>query len=173
MVVWGKTIHCSCHLLGRRAGGGTPADGVAAAEAARALSGIARYDEGVRRSILIAAWWFRQSRQSVWDRTRNPSMFGIYAIWETEDREPMIRQEIQPLLYDATRKKIEALDGQVFEIGGMEDHLHVATSFPPTISVTKFAGEVKGASSFHINHLRDNLSMWIGRGVRGSLVSVG
>jgi putative transposase len=36
-------------------------------------------------------------------------------------------------------------------IGGMADHTHVAISIPPKLSVATLVGQLKGASSYHIN----------------------
>ena len=40
----------------------------------------------------------------------------------------------------------------VHAIGGIEDHLHMAVSLPPTVEIAKWIGELKGASAHTINH---------------------
>jgi len=40
----------------------------------------------------------------------------------------------------------------VHEINGMPDHVHMAVSIPPTVTPSEWIGEMKGASSHHINH---------------------
>ena len=79
-----------------------------------------------------------------------------HLIWTTEGRQPLIRPEIEGQSYEAIRDKVTSLGGEAFEIGGTGDHVHLAVTIPPSISVARFAGEVKGASSFHVNHLPDN-----------------
>jgi putative transposase len=39
----------------------------------------------------------------------------------------------------------------VHAIGGMEDHVHLAISVPPTIKPSDLIGDLKGASSYEIN----------------------
>jgi putative transposase len=79
-----------------------------------------------------------------------------HLVWATRGREPLISAKIEAEVYDAIKLKIKALGGQTFAVNGMEDHLHVAAAIPPTLAVAKFIGEVKGASSFHVNHLPGN-----------------
>src|SRR5207249_121403 len=40
----------------------------------------------------------------------------------------------------------------VHAVGGIEDHVHMAVSLPPTIELAKWIGDIKGASSHEINH---------------------
>jgi putative transposase len=43
-------------------------------------------------------------------------------------------------------------DSAVFhEIGGTENHVHVAVSIPPTLLISTFIGELKGGSSHTVN----------------------
>ena len=79
-----------------------------------------------------------------------------HIVWPTVQREQMICPEIESKVHEAIKRKAEALQGEVFAIGGTEDHVHIAVSIPPTIAISKFVGELKGSSSFYINHLRDN-----------------
>ena len=37
-------------------------------------------------------------------------------------------------------------------IGGIETHIHIATSLPPNILVSDWVGKLKGSSSYYINH---------------------
>lgn len=79
-----------------------------------------------------------------------------HLVWATEGREPMIRPEIEYQVYDIIKSKVAALGGTVHEVGGIEDHIHLAATVPPSISLSKFVGEVKGASAYHVNHLPDS-----------------
>ena len=40
----------------------------------------------------------------------------------------------------------------MYAIGGIEDHIHMAASLPPTVEIAQWVGDIKGASSHHINH---------------------
>jgi putative transposase len=37
-------------------------------------------------------------------------------------------------------------------VGGVADHVHILVRFPPTLTVARLVGEVKGASSHLITH---------------------
>jgi putative transposase len=44
----------------------------------------------------------------------------------------------------------------IHEIGGIEDHVHLCVTIPPTLLISQFVGQLKGASSHEINQkLRD------------------
>ena len=79
-----------------------------------------------------------------------------HIVWSTSGRQPMITPEIESTAHEAIRRKVAALDGRTYAIDGTEDHVHLGASIPPTISISKFVGEVKGASSYHINHQSDS-----------------
>ena len=65
----------------------------------------------------------------------------------------MIVQEIEGAVYKAIGDKAKSLGGKVLAIGGIEDHVHLAGSVPPTIALANFVSQVKGASAYHINHV--------------------
>ncbi|MCI0419918.1 MAG: transposase, partial [Acidobacteria bacterium] len=74
----------------------------------------------------------------------------------------MRHPELIPLFIDA------ALDKQLYsflrdcalqtpglyfhEIGGIEDHVHLVVSVPPTLLISDWIGQMKGSSSHYINH---------------------
>jgi len=47
--------------------------------------------------------------------------------------------------------KAVGLKGVVYTIGGTTDHVHMVVSIPPAISVSKFVGQIKGATSTRFN----------------------
>ena len=40
----------------------------------------------------------------------------------------------------------------VYAVGGIEDHVHLVASVPPSIALSEFVGQVKGNSSHFVNH---------------------
>lgn len=70
-----------------------------------------------------------------------------HLVWGTKERHPLISSEIEPDVYQFIAFKVQELKGRVFAIGGIEDHVHVVASIPPTIAVAQFIGKVKGHSS--------------------------
>ncbi|MBT3313642.1 MAG: IS200/IS605 family transposase [Anaerolineae bacterium] len=74
-------------------------------------------------------------------------------VWATKRREPLIMPEFEAQLYSAIAAKVKEMNGIVHAIGGMEEHVHLATSVPPKLSLATFIGEVKGNSSHFVNHV--------------------
>jgi putative transposase len=54
-------------------------------------------------------------------------------------------------LYGYIWGKATALECFPHAIGGISDHIHIAISIPPKLSVATLIGRLKGASSHHIN----------------------
>jgi len=51
------------------------------------------------------------------------------------------------------RQRALQTDGVIVHaIGGVEDHIHLAVSVPPTLNISEWIGELKGASAHFINH---------------------
>lgn len=74
-------------------------------------------------------------------------------VWGMKNRLPLIGSSLEPELYRAIAAKVQALDGFVHAIGGMEGHAHLAVSIPPKLAPAKFIGNVKGNSSHYVNHV--------------------
>jgi len=73
-------------------------------------------------------------------------------VWRTKNREQSILPEFESQLHSIIAAKIIELEGILHAVGGVEDHVHVAVTVPPKISLSRFIGEVKGNSSHAINH---------------------
>lgn len=78
-----------------------------------------------------------------------------HLVWATHSRAPLIVAELEPGLHNYLRGKAIDLGGYVHGVGGIEDHVHLVVSIPPRIAISKFIGQVKGASSHWVNHLTD------------------
>ena len=70
-----------------------------------------------------------------------------HLVTATKGREPLIGPKVEPIVYDSLEEKIEELDGRLFAIGGIEDHIHLVAAVPPTIAVSDFVGRIKAAAS--------------------------
>ncbi|MBU7581832.1 MAG: IS200/IS605 family transposase [Nostoc sp. TH1S01] len=82
----------------------------------------------------------------------NFTQLYLHYVWATWDRLPLITPDIQKLVYAAILKECEQLKCTVIAIGGIEDHIHLLTGFPVTISVSDLIKQIKGSSSHFINH---------------------
>jgi putative transposase len=74
-----------------------------------------------------------------------------HVVWATHGREPLIATEIEQSVYGILRDAAERHGLIVHAIGGIEDHVHLALSIPPSISIADAIGKLKGASAYQIN----------------------
>ena len=74
-----------------------------------------------------------------------------HVVWGTKHRLALIDPAWEANLYGYIRGKATALECIPHAIGGMPDHMHVAISIPPKLCVATLVGQLKGASSHHIN----------------------
>jgi len=85
-----------------------------------------------------------------------------HAIWSTKHREPIITPNIENQIHSYITKKALNLGGIVYAINGISDHVHLAVSIPPSISISKFIGQIKAVASVRINQsgLCDQKFFW-------------
>ncbi len=74
-----------------------------------------------------------------------------HVVWSTKDRQPLLTAEIEPIIYKFLRNKAYDLEGIVYALNGVEDHVHLVATIPPKISVAKFIGQLKGVASTKFN----------------------
>ena len=73
--------------------------------------------------------------------------------WGTKNRESLIGLDFEKALHNGMAAKASQLGGRVHAVGGIDDHVHLAVSVPPRISLAEFVGQVKGNSSHFVNHV--------------------
>ena len=74
-----------------------------------------------------------------------------HVVWSTKNREPLLTPELEPLVYELVRSKTSNLEGKIFALNGMRDHVHLVASIPPKVAVATFIGQVKAFVSTRIN----------------------
>ena len=80
------------------------------------------------------------------------SEINLHLTWHTKESLPLLTPQVQALAYRYVRQKIINTPGAfVHEIGGTETHTHLAVSVPPTLLISEFVGQLKGASSHEVN----------------------
>src|SRR4051794_31814427 len=80
------------------------------------------------------------------------SEINLHIVWHTKESAPLLTPEVETVAHNAIRQRILQTRGVFFhEIGGTENHVHVAISIPPTLTISTFIGELKGGSSHTIN----------------------
>ncbi|MEA3432433.1 MAG: IS200/IS605 family transposase [candidate division WOR-3 bacterium] len=72
-------------------------------------------------------------------------------IWGTHSREPLIDRNWRPGFLKILREEIHKKEGILIRCNAMPDHVHLLVGLPPTIKISEFIGQVKGASAFRIN----------------------
>lgn len=76
-----------------------------------------------------------------------------HLVWRTKDSAPLLTPKVEPLTHKyLTHRALETTEAIIHAIGGIEDHVHMAVSLPPTVEIAKWVGDIKGASAHHINH---------------------
>lgn len=76
-----------------------------------------------------------------------------HLVWRTKESAPMLTRYIEPQVHKyLTHRALETTDAIVHAVGGIEDHVHIAVSLPPTIEIAKWVGDLKGACAYAINH---------------------
>jgi putative transposase len=83
---------------------------------------------------------------------RSYSEINFHITWHTKNNLPLIKAEFELKLYQFLKQKmLETPETFVHAIGGIENHVHLAVSVPPTIQPAEWIGQLKGASSHYIN----------------------
>ena len=68
-------------------------------------------------------------------------------IWATKQRLPLINPVEEAIIRESIEMTAARMKMMVHAIGSVEDHIHVAISIPPTVSIAEAVGRLKGGSS--------------------------
>jgi putative transposase len=88
--------------------------------------------------------------------------------WATRGRRAMIRREHRASLLEIINDEAKKRGGWPIRHNAMPDHVHLLVRLPPSVSVSDFIGQVKGATAHRANEeiMRDfNLTWQEGYGV--------
>ena len=92
------------------------------------------------------------------------SEINLHVTWHTIGSRPILVPAIEQETHRFLRQKMIDTPGVfVHEIGGTETHIHIALTIPPTLTISDYIGQLKGASSHHVNHTNptcDKLLEW-------------
>ena len=76
------------------------------------------------------------------------SEINLHITWHTKNSAPVITGPIETQLYRWLRGRISQAPGVVLHaIGGTDGHVPLAVTVPPTLLVSEWIGELKGASA--------------------------
>jgi putative transposase len=80
------------------------------------------------------------------------SEIHLHVAWHTKISAPLLTGDVETAAHRHLRKFLVKTPGVfVHEIGGIETHLHVCLTIPPTIKISEFIGQMKGATSHDVN----------------------
>jgi REP element-mobilizing transposase RayT len=74
-----------------------------------------------------------------------------HVVWTTKNREPVIDNEVEPIIYEYLRTKAIGLGAKVFALDGWFDHVHMIAAVPPKIALSEFIGKIKGVATAKFN----------------------
>ena len=83
---------------------------------------------------------------------RNTVNVYLHLVWATYQRNPLIAETMEPDVYRCIENTCLKMGCQVLAIGGMPDHMHLAISYPTTITIAQLMQQVKGVSSTFIRN---------------------
>lgn len=76
-----------------------------------------------------------------------------HLVWSTYQRSPTINAQREQVVHVTLHRKARDLGCILHAVGGIEDHMHVIISIPPSLSVSECVRQLKGASSHAVNHM--------------------
>ncbi|AFY44675.1 IS200/IS605 family transposase [Nostoc sp. PCC 7107] len=82
-----------------------------------------------------------------------------HLVWATKERQPLITHDKEAELYNYIIGKADFLNSIIHAIGGIEDHIHLIASIPPSLSIADFVKNIKGSSTHFLNqnyHISNN-----------------
>ncbi len=85
------------------------------------------------------------------------SRLFYHFVWTTYQRLPMLTATLREPLFAAIRAKVNDLHGITHALNGMEDHVHLVATVPPSIALATFIGQVKGVSSHLVSRLNSDI----------------
>ena len=77
---------------------------------------------------------------------------NLHLVWHTKLSTSTLTPQVAKVVYEDLRSRIYRAAGVILHaVGGIETHVHLACSIPPTLTISQFVGELKGGSSFAVN----------------------
>ncbi|MFI5174890.1 MAG: IS200/IS605 family transposase [Terriglobia bacterium] len=74
-------------------------------------------------------------------------------VWHTKQNARLLTGKIEGRVYHFIQHRILQSPGIFFHsFGGTEDHVHLVVTVPPTLLISDWIGDLKGASAYYINH---------------------
>jgi putative transposase len=80
------------------------------------------------------------------------SEINLHIAWHTKDSLPLLTPTVEPLVHRYIKQRLTH-EKRVFvhELGRTATHIHLVVAVPPTITVSDWIGQLKGASAHEVN----------------------
>ena len=76
----------------------------------------------------------------------------LHMVWRTKDSASILVDHVESRCHHFLEHRALQSPGVIVHaVDGMPDHIHMVVSIPPTLLISDWIGQLKGASSFHIN----------------------
>ncbi len=81
------------------------------------------------------------------------SEINLHLIWHTKKNNPVLTDSIEQRVHRYLEHQIRKTKHVCFHaINGIENHVHLVATIPPSLLISEWIGKLKGGSSFYINH---------------------
>ena len=77
----------------------------------------------------------------------------LHIVFSTKDREPWLTTEVRPRMHAYLASICRNADGQLVNMGGVADHVHIVTTLARTLSQVQLVEQIKKTSSKWIKML--------------------
>ncbi len=92
-----------------------------------------------------------------------------HLIWHTKDSAPLLNAKVEPLTHKyLVHRALQTPETIVHGVGGIEDHVHMAVSLPPTVEIAKWIGDLKERAPTRSTTAHVGSGRWRGRPATGS-----
>ena len=80
----------------------------------------------------------------------------LHLTWHTKSHCAVLRGSVEDRVHGFLRARIaETPEAFIYEVGGIDDHVHLAVRIGPSLKISDWIGELKGSSTHYLNrHLR-------------------
>ncbi len=90
---------------------------------------------------------------------------NYHLVWCPKFRRPVLAGNVGVRLAALLPEYVRGLDGEVFDLVVMPNHVHLFASFPPTLAINQIMHRLKGSTSHQLRkefpHLKGRLpSLW-------------
>lgn len=77
---------------------------------------------------------------------------NLHIVFHTKHNQPLLTPEVVAVVHLYIRGRLMNTPGvYVHEVGGVEDHVHVAVSIAPTVVISELIGQMKGSAAHEAN----------------------